>query len=258
MLFLHGILGTRANWRAIARRLVKRRPQWGAILVDLPEHGDSLGMLPPHTVRAVAEELQELQSTLGLPVGGALGHSFGGKVVLEWLRGREGKPTEAWIVDSSPSAVATNGDATATAGVIRMLESLPRSWACSDAFVQAVIDAGQPEPIARWLAMNLQRTEGGARVFGPDLEVIRLLVEDYARTDCWDVIEALPERCSLDVVVGGRSGAVSAQDRQRLMAIAGRDRRITVHIVEQASHWVHVDAPDALVRLLTSKPGPQP
>lgn len=42
MLFLHGILGTRANWRGIARRFVDARPGWGAVLVDLREHGESL------------------------------------------------------------------------------------------------------------------------------------------------------------------------------------------------------------------------
>ena len=31
--------------------------------------------------------------------------------------------------------------------------------------------------------MNLRRTDDGARTFGPDLEAIRALIEDYARTD---------------------------------------------------------------------------
>ena len=34
MLFLHGILGSGANWRSFARALVKERPEWGAVLVD--------------------------------------------------------------------------------------------------------------------------------------------------------------------------------------------------------------------------------
>lgn len=258
MLFLHGILGTRANWPGIARQLVRRRPEWGAILVDLPEHGESPSMPSPHTVRAVASAVQQLERSVGLPIGGALGHSFGGKVVLEWLRGRRGRPTEAWTVDSSPSPIETAQDATSTASVIRLLETLPRKWGSRDAFVQAVVDGGQPEPIAQWLAMSLQRTEDDEREFGPDLEVIRLLIEDYARTDCWDVVEALPEHCTLDVVVGGRSEAVSAANRRRLAATAARDPHLSVHVVEQAGHWVHVDAPDALIRLLTSGPSPQP
>jgi esterase len=257
MLFLHGILGTRANWRGIARQFVKRRPHWGAILVDLPEHGDSLGMAPPHTLRAVAADVHELGQSLSLPVGGALGHSFGGKVVLEWLRGRTDRRTEAWIVDSSPSPIATDRDATATASVVRLLAALPRTWDSHDAFVKAVVDAGQPQSIAQWLAMNLQRIDDDKRVFGPDLEMIRLLIEDYARTDCWDVVEALPAGCTLDVVVGGRSEAVSPADRHRFDAIAARDHRISVHVIERAGHWVHVDDADTLVQLLTSKRSPR-
>ena len=37
MLFLHGILGSGANWRTVARKIVAARPQWGAVLVDLIE-----------------------------------------------------------------------------------------------------------------------------------------------------------------------------------------------------------------------------
>jgi pimeloyl-ACP methyl ester carboxylesterase len=149
MLFLHGILGTRANWRGIARRFVEVRPEWGA-------------------------------------------------------------------------------------------------------FVAAMVEAGQRPPIAQWLAMNLRRTDDGGRAFGPNLEVIRDLIEDYARADAWDVLEALPDGCTLDVVVGGRSEVFSLSDRARVERIAEQNSRVSVHVIEHAGHWVHVDAADALVALLTS------
>ncbi|MBW2190787.1 MAG: alpha/beta hydrolase [Deltaproteobacteria bacterium] len=249
MLFLHGILGTRANWRGIARTFVEARPAWGAVLVDLREHGDSLGMPTPHTVSAAATDVAELERFLDVPVGGALGHSFGGKVVLEWLRSRQGVRTEAWTIDSSPSPSAANRDTTATAEVMRTLENLPRHWVSREAFVAAVIAAGQPPPIAQWLAMNLRRTDDGKRTFGPDLDVIRELVEDYARTDSWDVVDALPNRCSLDVVIGGRSEVFSQSDRARIQQIARQNSAISVHVLHGAGHWVQVDAPDALVAL---------
>jgi pimeloyl-ACP methyl ester carboxylesterase len=257
MLFTHGILGTRANWRGIARRFVEARPEWGAVLVDLREHGDSLGLAGPHNLQAAAEDLDELERSLTIPVGGALGHSFGGKVVLEWLRSRQGQPTEAWLVDSSPSRRLVKGDATATAEVIRTLEALPRQWASREAFITAVVEAGQLPPVAQWLAMNLRRTDDGQRTFGPDLGVIRDLIEDYVRTDRWDVVESLPEQCTLDVVIGGRSQVFSSSDRERIEQIAAQNPRISVHVVEQAGHWVHIDAADALVALLTSRPSPQ-
>ena len=257
MLFLHGILGTRANWRGIARRFVEARPRWGAILVDLREHGDSLGLSGPHTVRAAAADLTELEGSLALPIGGALGHSFGGKVVLEWLRSRQGQLTEAWTIDSSPSPIGADRNTSATAEVIRTLEALPRQWASRDAFIATMVEAGQPPPIAKWLAMNLRRTDRGERIFGPDLGVIRDLIDDYASTDSWDVLEALPEGCTLDLVIGGRSEVFSASDRERVGQLANRNSNISVHVIERAGHWVHVDAADALLALLTSPRSPQ-
>ena len=257
MLFVHGILGTRANWRGIARRFVEARPHWGAVLVDLREHGESLGLPAPHTLRAAANDVIELERTLALPVRGALGHSFGGKLVLEWLRSRRGQAAEAWIIDASPSPSAANRDATATAEVIRTLEALPRQWASRQAFVAAVVEAGQPQPIAQWLAMNLRRTDDGGRAFGPDLGVVRNLIEDYARTDSWDVLESLPNGTTLDLVIGGRSRVFSSLDRARVERITAQNSSISMHVIEESGHWVHVDAPEALVALLTAPPSPE-
>lgn len=256
MLFLHGILGTRANWRGIARRFIDVRPGWGAILVDLREHGDSLGLPPPHTLAAAADDVAELVRALEVPVEGALGHSFGGKVVLQWLRERTDRPTEAWVIDASPSAITSDRDSSATAGVLRALSELPRRWPSRDVFVSAVTHAGQPAGVAQWLAMNLRRTEDGGRIFGPDLATIHTLVEDYARTDLWAVVESLPAPATLDIVIGERSVAFSAADRARVDQIAERDPRVSSHVVAKAGHWVHVDAPDALLALLTSGHSP--
>jgi len=256
MLFVHGILGNRANWRGIARRFVAARPDWGAVLVDLREHGDSLGLQAPHDLQAVTDDLAELERSLNLKIGGAIGHSFGGKVVLEWLRSRANRITEAWVIDASPSPSNSNADTSATAEVLRTLERLPRNWPSREAFVAALIDAGQPRGIAEWLAMNLRRTDDGARRFGPELSVIRDLIGDYARTDCWDIVEAPPSGCSLGVVIGAESTAFSRADCERAERIAERNPQVSVHLIEGAGHWVHVDAPDALLALLTAHPTP--
>ncbi len=255
MLFLHGILGTRANWRGIARRFTEARPDWGAILVDLREHGDSLGLPGPHTIAKAAADVRALEESLAVPVAGALGHSFGGKVTLEWLRSRGGKSTEAWVIDASPSAHRAV-DTSATAEVLRILDAIPRRWDSREAFVSAVVEAGQPEPVAQWLAMNLRRTDDGKREVGPDLTAIRALVEDYARTDLWNVVESPPEGCTLDVVIGERSTAFSEADREHMARIADRNACVSAHLVDGAGHWVHIDAPDVLLALLTSARGP--
>lgn len=252
MLFLHGILGTRANWRGIARRFVEGRQGWGAVIVDLREHGDSLGRPPPHTLEAAANDVRGLVEHLELPVAGALGHSFGGKVVLEWLRSREAVATEAWVIDASPSAIDAERERGETSDVLRALSNLTGPWSSREAFVEAVVSAGQPVPIAQWLAMNLQRLDDGSRTFGPELGVIRELLDDYARADCWDVVESVPPECTIDFVIGGRSQAFSPMDRERLARIAATEPQVRMHTIEAAGHWVHVDSPDALVAMLTT------
>lgn len=257
MMFLHGILGTRANWRGIARKFVEARPDWGAILVDLREHGDSLGLLEPHTLDATANDVVELERGLALPVRGVLGHSFGGKVALRWLSLRGGA-AQVWLIDSSPGATSLDAGASITGNVLSILDGLSPTWPSREAFVDAVVEAGQPKPIAQWLAMNLHRNQDGTRAFGPSLPAIHALIEDYARVDLWPIVESLPEGASLDVVIGARSAMFSETDRSRINGIAARDPRVHVHLIEDANHWVHIDAPDAMIALLTSPAAAQP
>src|SRR5690349_9989101 len=93
----HGIFGSGGNWRSIARKLVERRPRWGAVLVDLRGHGRSESGDPPHTVEAAAADLRALDQKLwgeGRAVRAALGHSLGGKVVLALRRQTAHRSTE--------------------------------------------------------------------------------------------------------------------------------------------------------------------
>src|SRR3954469_22030238 len=80
LLVLHGIFGAGRNWGSIARRLVDARPEWGAVLVDLPMDGPSRGLAGPHPIAASAADVDRLVEHLDLPAPAVLGHSFGGKV----------------------------------------------------------------------------------------------------------------------------------------------------------------------------------
>src|SRR5690606_9002126 len=121
IVFLHGILGSGANWRTFARQIVTARPAWGALLVDLRLHGESRDFPPPHTLAAaagdVAEALRDLPSG---SVRAVLGHSFGGKVGIELARqGPGGSLEHLFVVDSTPSA---RPDGRGSSGVRHIVE----------------------------------------------------------------------------------------------------------------------------------------
>jgi pimeloyl-ACP methyl ester carboxylesterase len=255
LLFLHGILGSGANWRTIARRLVAARPDWGAVLVDLRKHGRSQDAPPPHTLAAVADDLVALAADLagrGMAVGGVIGHSFGGKAALAFRGRAPAGLLETWVLDSSPSArpgaleaaEARSAPGDGAEDVLRMLEQLPGRFSSRDEFLAAVIARGFSRPLAEWLAMNLERGEDGARLRF-DLGAIRALLADYFAQDLWSAVESPDLPGALRVVIAGRSSSVPPEERGRFAAST------EVHVVPEAGHWLHLDAPDALLRLFT-------
>jgi pimeloyl-ACP methyl ester carboxylesterase len=249
MLFLHGILGSGANWRGFAKQLVADRPALGAILVDLRLHGESqVGFPPPHTLDAAAADVAALISHVEregaeqASVCGVLGHSFGGKVALSLARQRPDAFDHVFVVDSTPSARPDARGSESTQHIIDMLTQLPTEFPTRAAFTAWIEERGVTRPTAMWLAMNVRPLPGTTRfVFRVDIEGIRALLFDYFRVDEWPILERQGST-AFHLIVGGRSGVVDAADR----AHAARCANATLDVIADADHWVHVDAPAAL------------
>ncbi len=246
LLFTHGIYGSGANWRSIARKVIERRPGWGALLVDLRGHGRSPTGEAPHTVDACADDLAELLASR--PVAIAVGHSFGGKVVLA-LRTRVAL-AETWVLDATPSARPEGPESTdrqvrelMAREVLELMARLPPTFESREKFVAALVASGQTDALARWLAMNLEPA-GDALRLRLELPMIRALLTDYFARDLWDAVEGTHPG-ALHVVVAGRSTTISTDDRARLVASPAH-----VHVVADAGHWLHLDAPGAVIDLL--------
>lgn len=241
----HGIYGAGSNWRSIARKLNERRPEWGVVLVDLRQHGRSEPGAPPHTIAACADDLRALFAELG-GVEAIAGHSFGGKVALATRALMQ--PRQTWVLDASPSAAGAAAAAPSTVmEVLELMERAPRGWARREDFVASVIRAGHDEGLARWLAMSLQPEPGGTLALRFDFAALREMLASYRATDLWGALEA--PGGEVEVVVAERSSAVSAADRGRL---AAAPPHVHVHPVD-AGHWLHIEAPAAVVDLLASR-----
>jgi esterase len=255
VLFLHGILGSGSNWRSFARRLVAARPTWGAVLVDLRLHGASQqGFTPPHTLAACAGDLERLEARLDRPVAAVLGHSFGGKVALEWAARRRDLEV-AWILDSSPGARPDARGSEATVRIVRLLETTPARFERRESFVEHVLAHGVDRPTAMWLAMNLRAAPDGSYALRVDLPALRALLDDYFARDEWPVLEDANRETQFHLVVGGRSSVLDAEElahAERLARDAALRGRIHLHVLPDAGHWVHVDAPDALFDLVAA------
>ena len=246
LLLTHGIYGAGANWRSIARRLTARRPTWGVLLVDLRHHGRSEAGTPPNTVAACASDVLALLDQV--PARAIAGHSFGGKVVLATRLLSPPHLAQTWVLDASPSprpGGMAEPDNTVVE-VLELMERLPRTWPRREDFVAAVVADGRAPALAQWLAMNLV-AEAGSYVLRLDLPAIREMLVDYYAADLWDgVLRETPG--SVEIVIAERSTTISAADRDRL---AAAPPHVHVHRVA-AGHWLHIDAPDAVVELFAT------
>ena len=101
-------------------------------------------------------------------------------------------------------------------------------------------------------AMNVVPTPEGDFRFKLDLDSIQALLHDYFTQDLWPVVEQGSDGCKMHLVVGGRSTVYDSGDYARAVRVAEASKgRVSVHVLEHAAHWVHVDAPDELLALLT-------
>lgn len=248
----HGIFGTGGNWRSIARKFVEAASDWGAVLIDLRGHGKSPAGPGPHTLAACAEDLAATFATLasaGMPVRALSAHSFGGKAALALSAiDSDALPVHRFILDSTPSARphAWEVPLHTVPKVLALLEILPTTWPSRDAFVAAVVAAGQPRAIAQWLGLSVQR-HGENYQLQLDLPVIRALLDDYFARDMWAALE--DARAPLDFVVASRGNTVSEADVARLATAPPHVHTVTL----DTGHWLHVDAPAAVVAHLVTR-----
>lgn len=244
VLFLHGIFGAGRNWASFARRLVEERPEWSAVLVDLRLHGASRGLPPPHTLGACAADVARLADSLDASDLVLLGHSFGGKVALVAVRDELlPRLRQAWIVESTPESGGEGGDA---AAMLAALRALPPVFTDRHAAVSALEGRGFARGVAEWMATNLEPRSGGLG-WRLDLDGIGSLLRDFRAADLWPVVESPGPGVDLHFVKAETSGVLTPDACERIEASEGA----RLHRVA-GGHWVNVDDPDGLLRLLAA------
>jgi len=248
--FLHGILGSGSNWRSFAKRFVDAKPEWRAVLIDLRKHGASQEFDPPHTLAACAADIMELEKDLGR-FDAVFGHSFGGKVALEYIFARKDLEV-GWILDSAPGARPDRRGSEGTMHIVKMIGSLPERFDTRDAFVEYVEKQGVERSIAMWLAMNVrQAPDGEGYVMRVDVPALRALLDDYFARDLWSVLEDQARTTKIHMVAGGKSSVFDTAERARAQRVAVQWPDTTwLHVIPNAGHWVHVDTPNELFDLV--------
>jgi pimeloyl-ACP methyl ester carboxylesterase len=234
------------------------------VLVDLRNHGSSTGAPAPHTLEACAHDLLTLaahcvqvQPQLP-PVSALIGHSFGGKVAVRASAFSSFSDLrQVFVLDSSPGAVIPTDDHEVLR-VIRAVRQVPLPIASRAAVVESLGAQGLSAGLANWMTTNIRRVSDGAGadryewVF--DLEAIEESLRDYFAQDLWGYLGQARSRPEFHLVIAENSDRFNPELRARAERLPAASLCET-HLIEKAGHWLHVDNPEAVLKLLEERLG---
>ncbi|TXG58225.1 hypothetical protein EZV62_016054 [Acer yangbiense] len=266
---------------------------WRMVVVDLRNHGRSAeikGLEPPHDMANAANDLANLVKSQDWAWPDVvIGHSMGGKVALHFAQScsraeydqSAASPKQwywleqLWVLDSVPGAVNPRKSDGEVEKVLQTLQSLPstvpsRKFQVEYAvcfnligyvelrwLVNHMMELGFTKSLSEWIGSNLKKS-GEHETWAFNLEGAVQMFNSYCETSYWPLLEHPPQGMEIAIVRAEKSDRWDPDVIQRLESQAseggdGAEGKVSVHILPDSGHWVHVDNPQGLLEIMAPK-----
>lgn len=237
IVILHGLFGMLDNWQTFAKALAS---DYMVYVVDQRDHGRS-PRSDAFNYELLAEDLRHFCEAHWLHEARFIGHSMGGKTLLQFAKDYEDMIEQMVIVDMGIKAYSGGHETILTALTTLDIEALDGRAAAEDHLSQTIEDRG----VRQFLLKNLTRRKEGGYAWKMNLP---LLVSSYqnilASIDYDHQIEA-----DTLFVRGGKSHYIMDEDIAGILDIFTHGQ---VETFRDAGHWIHAEQPIELVGLVKS------
>lgn len=258
---MHGILGSKRNWRTPARRLIQRLERRGvaaeAYTVDHRGHGESHGLPPPNDLPACARDLHSSFEQLGVAPHVIMGHSFGGKVALEYLKQAMAHgwhlPRHFWVLDSLPTTFNPKLAAQQTVSrIIELVTTMDGSFTGKEQVTEILRKHHVTGPVIQWLLTNVvPAKEPGKYTWNFDPPVIRELFADLCTRDYIDTLRELSDArlpTKVHLLRAGKNPAWLPDVMERVNGVLSEN--VLLHDMPHVGHWVHAEDLEGLLDIV--------
>ncbi len=235
VIILHGLFGSSDNWMSVAKMLANEYTVW---LIDQRNHGQS-----PHadefSYEAMARDLNDFIEEHNIRDPYLIGHSMGGKTVIEFLISRHTMLPGAIIADIGPKFYPVHHQQ-----ILEGLNAIDMSNVKSrkdieDQLKTYISDFG----IRAFLLKNVKRTEAGNYEWMINLPVITRDIENVGK----GYSDKHVYMGEVLFVRGGKSDYIKDEDFDLIKRIFPKAELETI---EKAGHWLHAEQPEEFVELV--------
>lgn len=235
IIILHGLLGMLDNWHAFAKQLSE---EYWVITLDLRNHGKS-----PHSSAfnydLLAEDIDKFMEQHYIPYASFIGHSMGGKALLNLINRHPSRVNKAFVIDISPRAYRGGHEHIFAALQDMPLESLSSRGEAFEKLNTLLDDEGT----SHFLLKNLQRNKQSGFSWKANVEALQSNYESIKAGIKYDMPSDVPTY----FIRGSRSNYIVEEDVSIIQEMFEESH---IYTIEDAGHWVHADQPDRLIELI--------
>ncbi len=232
IIVLHGLFGSLANWKRIARTLAD---DFRVISVDLRNHGGS-PWDDDVSYPAMADDVADLMDELDLEDAVLLGHSMGGKVAMTLALEQPQRVAALAVVDIAPVSYGHSHET-----LIETLRAVDLSSIRKRSNLDEQLSSDIPDRSLRaFLGQNLVFDDGAYR-WRLNLDA---LGRGMSLLTGFPTFEESRYEGNCVFIHGEASDYVTDQHHD---AIRARFPHATLVGVPGAGHWVHAEQPDRII-----------
>ena len=232
LVILHGFLGTSDNWFSLGKQFSEH---FTVYLIDLRNHGRS-----PHSEQfnydLMANDLKELLDREQIENPFIIGHSMGGKVVMNYSKLFPDQFEKLIIVDISPRFYPVHHE-TIMEGLLSI--DLSQLGSRNDAETQLANYVKDPG-VRQFLLKNLDRSKGGFS-WKANLKVLNEQIEEVGK----EIYSENVTEKSVLFLAGDHSDYIKTSDRSQIKSMYPNSKILTI---KNAGHWLHAEQPEVFYK----------
>ncbi len=234
LLILHGLFGSSDNWYTLSKTFASR---FRVFIIDQRNHGQS-PHATSHTYQDLTADLEAFIQTHQLVNPILLGHSMGGKTVMNYAVKNPHVPAKIVVVDIMPKAYPVHHD-----HIVEGLQSIDLSKLASRQEADQLLAQHVAEADTRqFLLKNLTRTTEGGFAWRINLPVLAANIGQMVGNMVYEGVYKGPAL----FVKGSRSNYYKPGDEQRVQQLFPQAQWATL----DTGHWVQAEKPQEFAELV--------